>query len=138
MKLPAGIILGSAVPFSAFAQAGQILSSLAEANAFSGDATPREAALVVTGKVLSVSVSPKAAEIILSDTAGVRAELYRSRDALQPIPGETIEAVGRAFMGKNRESTLLIEKYGVLEHGPRPVPSAPRQQVRGSPSSRLE
>ena len=126
MKCPSGIIVGTAVLFSAFVQAGQVLSSLAEANAFSEDATPREEALVVTGKVLSVSVTPKASEIILADAAGVRAELYRSRDALQPVPGETIEAVGRAFMGKNRESTLLIERYGVLERGPRPVPTPVR------------
>lgn len=113
------------------------LRSLAEINAFIGDATPRKTSFEVTGKVLSAFRSPKAGEIILADESGVRAELYRPLDLTQPTPGDTIHASGFARMGQAHEPFVNIDEFSVLAHGTRPDPIPIRLSDAGAPSNHL-
>lgn len=114
------------VPAVHHVHAGDGLGSITEINAFATDFTPRKTTLSLTGQVQSVVFTPKHAQIILCDGNGERAELYRFRDVEQPAPGDIIHASGQAYFGQNLEFFFTVEKFEVLEHGPRPEPLSVR------------
>ena len=122
MNLACHFVLLAAALLADPALAEQCLGSLADLNAFLEDETPRTESLVLTGKVLNVFISPKSAQVILSDENGVRAEIHRFQNAAQPTPGDTIRATGHAYMSKSLESYFHMDEFEVLERGPRPEP----------------
>ena len=122
MNLACHLVLLAAALLAGPALAEQCLGSLADLNAFLEDETPRTESLVLTGKVLNVFISPKSAQVILSDENGVRAEIHRFQNAAQPTPGDTIRATGHAYMSKSLESYFHMDEFEVLERGPRPEP----------------
>ena len=122
MNLACHLVLLAAALLAGPALAEQCLGSLADLNAFLEDETPRTESLVLTGKVLNVFITPKSAQVILSDENGVRAEIHRFQNAAQPTPGDTIRATGHAYMSKSLESYFHMDEFEVLERGPRPEP----------------
>ena len=123
MKFPSLFVFCALAVLTATAHGKQDIGSLADLNAFLEDETPRTESLVLTGKVLNVFITPKSAQIILSDESGVRAEIHRFTNATQPTPGDTIRATGHAYMSKSLESYSHMDEFEVIEHGSRPEPT---------------